>query len=107
MVQIFLDDEREPINSLDWVIVRDYSEFVAAVLEHRFEIGYISFDHDLGDNSLSGFECAKYLVDFDQNSKGKILRPNFKWYVHSQNPVGAANINGYLSGYMEWKWEKS
>ena len=104
MTQIFLDDEREPVNSLDWLIVRNYSEFVGTVLDNRYEIDYISFDHDLGDDSLSGFECVKWLVELDMECRGEILTQDFKWYVHSQNPIGAANINEYLSGYLEFKW---
>lgn len=106
-MQIFLDDEREPINSRDWAIVRNYFEFINCVLENRYEIDYISFDHDLGEDSLSGFDCVKWLVDLDIQSGGKILNEDFKWYVHSQNPIGAENINEYLSGYLEFKWNTS
>jgi len=105
MTQIFLDDEREPVNYLDFIIVRNYSEFVSIVLNIGFpdELTYVTFDHDLGDDSLDGYECAKFLVSLDQDRKGKLLGDNFKFYVHSQNPVGAMNINSYLNNYLEWK----
>lgn len=106
-MQIFLDDEREPVNSLDWVIVKSYNEFVAVVLPlNEGELEYISFDHDLGDDSLSGYDAVKFLVELDQERDGKLLTPTFKWYTHSQNPVGAKSINDYLNWYTDWKFER-
>jgi hypothetical protein len=104
-MNIFLDDERLPANYLDFVIVRNYNEFVDAVLYAKTPIKFISFDHDLGDDSLSGYECAKYLVDLDEDRGGTLIGPDFEWYVHSQNPVGAANIENYLDGYMNFKYQ--
>lgn len=103
-MKIFLDDEREPVDYLDWVIVRDYSDFVTTVLYATEDIDYISFDHDLGEDSLSGFECVKWLVNLDMERRGNILLPTFSWYVHSQNPVGAKNINLYLDNYLIQKF---
>ena len=106
-MNIFLDDEREPVNSRDFLIVRSYNEFVNCILENRDDITFITFDHDLGDDSLSGYECVKWLVELDMDLKGAILGPEFKWYVHSQNPVGAKAINDYLKSYMEYKFRRT
>jgi len=105
-MKIFLDDEREPVDYLDWVVVRNYAQFVGVILTAREPITFISFDHDLGDDSLSGYEAVKWLCDLDmqRSTKFKILGPAFKWYVHSQNPVGAENINMYLHSYMEFAY---
>jgi hypothetical protein len=102
-MNIFLDDERIPINYLDFVVVRNYSEFVDTVLYAAEDINYISFDHDLGEDSLTGYDCAKYLVDLDQD-RGGIVNIDFQWYIHSQNPIGGANIHNYLMAYMRWKF---
>lgn len=101
MTQIFLDDEREPINSLDYVIVRSYSEFIHAVINADERITFISFDHDLGEDSLDGMACCKYLVGLDMSRNGKLLDKDFTYYVHSQNPIGKENIEGYLDQYLE------
>jgi hypothetical protein len=102
-MQIFLDDEREPVNSRDFVIVRNYLDFVNVVLNADQVIEFISFDHDLGDDSLSGYECAKYLVELDMDRRGVVIRPWFKFTVHGHNPDDKYDIEDYLGGYIEAK----
>lgn len=82
--RIYLDDVRTPIDN-DWVIVRDYTEFVNKIKELGLSnIETISLDHDLGDTAMqeyfnnvspnfkldyknikekTGMDCAKWLVD--------------------------------------------
>lgn len=123
---LFLDDFRHPYDAytitkdtdflqLKWVVVRSHDEFVEAV-EKRFEDGsfpiVIAFDHDLADDHYdhtvgdfpydemkekTGMHSVKWLVDFciDHNLK----LPSYK--VHSQNPGGAANIEGLLSNFKK------
>lgn len=96
--KLFLDDERDPIGQ-DWIIVRSYDDF-ALIIEEFGVPEFISFDHDLGENSATGYACAKWLVGYCIGAGEKI--PDF--YVHSQNPVGKANIEAYISSakrYME------
>jgi hypothetical protein len=63
---------------------------------------YISFDHDLGGNSGSGYDIAKLLVDIDMNTPNDNYRfdKDFDFYVHSQNPIGKINIEKYLNNYI-------
>ena len=99
--KLFLDDERFPPD-MDgegyrlWVIVRNYNEFVECLQMYGMP-EFISFDHDLGD-SLDGYECAKWLGMRCVDSGTNI--PEF--YVHSQNPVGANNINFYLASAQKF-----
>jgi hypothetical protein len=63
---------------------------------------YISFDHDLGDNEPTGYDIAKTIVDVDMeavNEEAKLPK-DFHFYVHSQNPIGKANIEGLLNNYL-------
>ena len=61
---------------------------------------YVSFDHDLGAfENGDGYKIAKYLVDLDLYTDIR-MPDNFDYYVHSQNPIGKANIEGYLNGYL-------
>jgi hypothetical protein len=80
-----------------------------------FEI--ISLDHDLGEqamveyytnvrnnytldyqniNEKTGYDAAKFLV---AESMGKSI-PLPQIYVHSANPIGSANIMGYINNYL-------
>lgn len=115
--KLFLDDERYPrqvhwvqevfLNPFDWVIVRSYAEFVKYIEENGLP-SIISFDHDLSDEHYAegfqglpprsdykektGYECAKWLVEYCMDHKKKIP----KFYVHSLNPVGRENIKCLL-----------
>jgi len=114
--KIYLDDVRTPIDKQDWVIVRNYDEFVDKVSEIGLDnIELISLDHDLGDTSMAewhnnvyhnyilnydnitektGYDCAKWLVE--QWMDGQ---PIVDVYTHSANAIGSANIMGYINNY--------
>ncbi len=84
MKKIYLDDTRTPIDK-EWVLVRNYSQFVTKVQDIGLEnISEISLDHDLGDTAMNeyfnnvqpnytldynnitektGYDCAKWLVE--------------------------------------------
>ena len=117
MNRIYLDDVRTPTGN-NWIVVRDYDEFVSKVNELGLEnIEIISLDHDLGDTAMNeyynnvhpnytldynnitektGLDCAKFLVAESMNTK--IPLPQI--YVHSANPIGSANIMGYVNNYF-------
>jgi hypothetical protein len=77
----------------------------------------MSLDHDLGDTAMNeyynnvhpnytldynnitektGLDCAKFLVAESMTSG--IPLPAI--YVHSANPIGSANIMGYINNYF-------
>ena len=120
-IWIYLDDVRTPVqDTLDkmWHVVRNYEEFVAKVTEVGLDnIEVISLDHDLGDSAMmefyrnvspnytldysnitekTGMDCAKWLVN--QSIETSIVLPQI--YTHSANPVGSANIMGYINNYL-------
>lgn len=102
---LFIDDERfPPSDSREWVIARDGSD----VIKHVLDLGmpsYISFDHDLGPDTGTGYDIAKLLVDIDMKTTEEMYRfpKDFGFYVHSQNPIGKQNIEQYLNGYLKSK----
>jgi hypothetical protein len=103
--RLFIDDEREPAkNDTDMVVVRSYKEAVAYMTRHGCPI-FASFDHDLGSESPSGYFIAEWMVERDLNSNRGFIPVDFDFYVHSQNPVGAANIRNYLSNYLNHRNE--
>lgn len=116
-IRLYLDDVRTPKDT-DWKVVRNYDEFVSTVMYIGLEnIELISLDHDLGDTAMNeyynnvspnytldynniqektGLDCAKWLVAESMNTK--IPLPQI--YVHSANPIGSANIMGYVNNYF-------
>lgn len=97
--KLYLDDERNPKGE-GWTIVRDFDSFVQIILEKGLPES-ISFDHDLGEDSLSGYEASKWLIDYGLDNN--IPVEDIVIQVHSANPVGAANIRGIWKSYEKFK----
>lgn len=113
---IYLDDVRTPVDK-DWIVVRNYDEFVDKVTEIGFKnIELISLDHDLGDTAMrewytnvaknftldynnitekTGMDCAKWLVE-----KWLDGEKVFPVKVHSANAIGSGNIMGYINNFL-------
>ena len=104
-MKLYLDDVRDlPDESFD--LARSYDEAVNYVKQHGIPT-FISFDHDLGvdENEKllpTGFDFAKWLVEMDMDNIYKFPE-NFSFNVHSANPVGKANIEGYLNNYLNFR----
>jgi hypothetical protein len=119
-VSIYLDDIRTP-NDERWIICRDYDEFVNRVNEIGLDnIETISLDHDLGETAIreyfknvtnnyildyenihekTGYDCAKWLVE--KSIETEVNLPTI--LTHSANPIGSANIMGYINNYLKNK----
>ena len=117
-LRLYLDDIRTPVDD-DWIVVRNYDEFVAQLKLNglgNFEV--ISLDHDLGEGAMveyytnvknnymldynnieerTGMDCCRYLVSESMNEK--IPLPQI--YIHSANPIGSANMMGYINNYLK------
>jgi len=124
-MKLFLDDVRDPQDCLgymynrigkqspiyleEWLVVRNYHEFVEAVDKHWCALTHVSFDHDLAeehyDESMhadhkvyeelahsfkekTGVDCAEYLLE-KFKKEGKSL-PVI--YIHSMNPAGCIRL---------------
>lgn len=116
-IRLYLDDVRTPKDK-DWQVVKNYDEFVAHIKLHGLDAyEVISLDHDLGDSAMdeyynnvrdnykidynnitekTGLDCAKFLVA--ESMTKNIPLPAI--YVHSANPIGSANIMGYINNYF-------
>ena len=114
---LYLDDVRTP-KADNWEVVRNYDEFVAHIrLKGLGAYEVISLDHDLGEGAMveyhtnvkpnyeldynripekTGMDCARWLVAESMNTK--IPLPTI--YIHSANPIGAANMMGYINNYF-------
>jgi len=116
-IYLYLDDVRIPTEG-EWQVVKNYDEFVAHIRLNGLEnYETISLDHDLGEGAMqeyytnvkpnyeldykrieekTGMDCARFLVAEAMNAK--IPLPNV--YVHSANPIGSANMMGYINNYF-------
>jgi hypothetical protein len=99
--KLYLDDLRNPVDSSlymgnveiykeDWVVVRNYKQFVDYI-ENNGVPDIVSFDHDLAEEK-TGADCAKWLGEY--LIENGIPIP--KYYIHSMNPVGAINIRSIM-----------
>ncbi len=117
-IMLYLDDTRTPTDE-KWEVVRTYEEFVAHIKLNGLEnYEVISLDHDLGDTAMqeyynnakphfildynnikekTGMDCSRWLVAESMTSG--IPLPQI--YVHSANPIGSANIIGYINNYLK------
>lgn len=93
---LFLDDERFPIGN-EWVIARSFDDAVWCVTAYGLP-GKISFDHDLGPGK-TGYDFAKWLCEYIMDTDADIQ--NFQFTIHSQNPVGAVNIQSYMENFIK------
>lgn len=116
--KIYLDDIRTPLED-GWTVVRSYDEFVETVSRIGLDIiDIISLDHDLGDTAMkeyydnvkpnfelnynnidekTGYDCAKWLVGICMDVGHEIPMV----VVHSANPIGSANIIGYVNNFLK------
>ena len=109
--KLFIDDERDPFNVAwgtpqdqlmyrdgDWIVARNWFDVLEIVVSMGFP-QMISFDHDLGDGEITGYEIAQKLANMVMD--GVRLPSDFEFRVHSQNPVGAENIRRYMENFLK------
>lgn len=101
MINMYLDDLRNPPQNKQWLIVRSSKEAIDYVKSNGMP-EYCSFDHDLGGDDTTMI-FLKWLVDHDMNHDGKIIPETFSYDVHSANPVGVKNISGLLDNYLQFR----
>ena len=123
MISIYLDDQRTPIEppseNSEWVIVRNYEDFVRVAEGVGLEnIEILSFDHDLDRSATvhyleyvkknyeidyskiekpTGLDAVKWLIHHSTNTGDPIP----KCYVHSANPIGSGNMMGLINLYLK------
>ena len=97
---LWLDDWRDPFRKNgEWLMfspigrdvdvewVTNYMEFVDYIMINGLPDA-ICFDHDLGSYTETGYDCAKWLVNYCLDND----KPLPKYGLQSANPVGRENI---------------
>jgi len=97
--RLFIDDERDPVCPNCWIVVRSSDHAIKVVASLGLPVE-IAFDHDLGGDDTS-IKFINWLMDglLDGNL---ILPENFKYSVHSQNPIGANNIKHKMDALINF-----
>ena len=98
MCRMYIDDIRTPKGKFD-VVVRTSDEAIEYMIRNGCP-DFVSFDHDLGGNDTS-MKIIKFMVEMDIDFNQEFIPYDFEFNVHSANPVGAANIEGYLKSYLK------
>ena len=95
-VKLWIDDCRPSPNN-DWIIAKN-SEQAISIIKYSGLPNTIALDHDLG-----GDDTAMIVVHFIINSwldKELSIPNNFRYSIHSQNPVGAKNIQITMENFL-------
>ena len=86
-------------------IARSYEDAVWMVTQYGLPT-FISFDHDLADEHYNkesgertGYSFAQWFCEHVMDN-ALTLPTDFRFYVHSMNPVGAENIRAYMSNFL-------
>ena len=102
MTKLYIDDIRDPKGD-GFDVRRSSNSAIIYMIENGIP-EYISFDHDLGGEDTA-MVVVKWMVTQDMDNK-YIIPENFEFNVHSANPVGVANIEGYLKSYLKFRKDK-
>src|SRR5690606_33650898 len=95
---LFLDDERYPCDDPRWRIARNVQDAKWYIKKYGLP-NHLALDHDLGANTFTGMDFVKWFCDYIMDNSLQ-LPANFTYHVHSQNPVGKANMESYLAQFL-------
>lgn len=84
MKKLWIDDERNPPGP-EWDWATTFADGLGLITSHLDEYEVVSFDHDLGEASLTGYNILEFIEMWV--SKG-LVRKLPTLTVHSANPVG-------------------
>ena len=96
--KLFIDDERCPTTP-DWMIARTSYDAIWMVENYGMPTE-IAFDHDLGGEDTT----MVFLKWLEQKLMEEFVAfpTNFKYSIHSQNPIGAKNIKLYMEDLLNF-----
>lgn len=106
MWNLFLDDERVPSDNdkKEYTICRSTKEAIEVTLTQGCP-KFVRFDHDLG-NDDTGMAYARFICSLDMDKGFTFIPKDFEFEVHSQNPIGKANIERYLRAYLRYRGDE-
>lgn len=97
--KLFLDDLRAPPDQT-WVVARSVASAIQYVETYGLPYS-MSLDHDLGDG-CDAPAFLHWLIDRDIDRESKLGLDKIKFSVHSANPCGRSNLEGFWFSYMKY-----
>ena len=96
--RLFIDNERFPVTP-DWFLARNSFQAIKA-LELYGLPQEIAFDHDLGGQDTA----INFINQLENELIDRKLKFSkcFEYTVHSQNPIGAANIISKMDTLIDY-----
>ena len=98
-MDLWIDDIRPAPYGYTWLkSVNEAKKFIEICLKWNHRIDLISIDHDAGDYASDGGDYIKLLDWFEEYNICY-----FPIHIHSQNPVGVANMRAIIqrNGWKE------
>ena len=104
MWQLWLDDDRYPglvtiAAGWNWKLARNVDDAMWMIRTYGLP-NFMSLDHDLGPDRMTGMDFCKQFTSY-------LMDNSINWpkdlgvYIHSQNPVGAKNMQSYLDNFKD------
>lgn len=87
--KLFVDDLRNPYGD-GWKVARTFEEATQVLLNEEVEI--VSLDHDLGEDTKTGYDLVKWMVENLPFWPTVVI-------IHTSNPVGRDNMSACIKRY--------
>jgi hypothetical protein len=99
---LFIDDERFPAEKQKSIIIaRTSNQAISLIRQFKSFPNFISFDHDLGGEDTSMVFLKRMTNILFDELPYVCVSKDFKYSIHSQNPIGCKNIKGYMAQFIE------
>lgn len=95
---LFIDDLRIADDRFD-LVARTSWQAIKYMEQYGCPM-FISFDHDLGGDDTAR-AVVLWMLDTDMDSEQDFIPVDFKFEVHSANPIGAEWIRNTLGNYLQ------
>lgn len=97
LYSLFIDDLRHADDRFD-LVARTSRQAIQYMEQYGCPM-FVSFDHDLGGEDTAR-AVVLWMLDRDMDSNQEFIPQDFKFQVHSANPIGAEWIRETLNSYL-------
>jgi len=95
-LKLWVDDLR-PAPDDSWDIAKNGKDAFYMMKQHKYSV--VSLDHDMGEDSINGYELVKWMYD----RLNKLNWPE-TISIHTANPVGRIYMENFVERYMPGRY---